>query len=341
VTTYWRVYSRFGLLVCFALAILAALALTTIGRRGGRAWLLPAAALLLVAVEFLPGNVGALAANARPAWVRWLAVHPRGIVATYPLPLGPAPALDLLREDNWYEQFDRDPRFAIYTGSLTISRSRDQAIRILANDPGDLLAARVLATEGVRYVVVHDDVYRADGNRVPALDPQRYRLLARFGDVAIYAVSAPRIDIATALRGHAREIAQFEGFAPPSIDYASGFNPDEPYQSSTGRWMIEDGAVELENGGDPERVLLNAVVFANAEARVLEVRDGSGRLVARRAVGTSAARITIGPFEVPHGTTKLTLEATPGPVEISGTDRREASIFLTYVGLVPLPPYAG
>src|SRR5262249_14511186 len=81
VTTYLRVLARFGELAGMGLAILAAIALTALAARPGRWWrLLPAAALLLVAVELLPENPPLVDAGARPQWVRWLAAAPRGIV---------------------------------------------------------------------------------------------------------------------------------------------------------------------------------------------------------------------------------------------------------------------
>ena len=51
------------------------------------------------------------------------------------------------------------------------ARSRLQAIRTLAFDLTKPLTARILSTEGVSYVVVADDVYRASGLRPPRLDP--------------------------------------------------------------------------------------------------------------------------------------------------------------------------
>ena len=48
------------------------------------------AAMMNYTVEFkgyFPGNVGAIDMKKGPPWVDWLASHPRGIVATYPVSL--------------------------------------------------------------------------------------------------------------------------------------------------------------------------------------------------------------------------------------------------------------
>ena len=88
VTTFWRVYARFGVLVGLALVLLAALALDLLVRRRG-AWI-GVLALALLAVELVPGlPVATWRANDPPAADRWLGRHPGGIVANYPLPTGP------------------------------------------------------------------------------------------------------------------------------------------------------------------------------------------------------------------------------------------------------------
>ena len=85
-TTFWRVFSRFGMLAGFSVALLAALTLTALARRPGRLWrLLPPLALVVVVLELLPGNAGTFDVNARPAWVAWLGSAPHGIVAVYPM----------------------------------------------------------------------------------------------------------------------------------------------------------------------------------------------------------------------------------------------------------------
>ena len=311
---YWRVYSRFGVLVGFSLAVLAALALTALTRRPGRGRrLLAPLALTLVVLELLPGNVGAFATDARPAWVAWLAAAPKGIVATYPIPLGQPPATRLGEADGWYQTFDGHPRFAILGASRADMRSRAEAIRLLARDLDDPLAARVLATENVRLVVVHDDVYRADGQAVPTPDPARFTLLRRFGDVRIFSVHAPATDLARALAANETVIAALEGLGPPSIAYGGGFNPPEPYNGSTGRWLIQDGRLEIGSGEVPTLVRLTGIGFGNGASRVLEVEDGSGRVLARGPFPRMPSRSVSGRSRFRAGPRSCGSSPSPGP----------------------------
>src|SRR5207237_542177 len=113
-----------------------------------------------------------------PPWVEWLAAHPHGIVATYPVSIHGA---QLSNEQLSYQRVDHDPGFEIVGESYIQARSRNQAIRTLAMELGDPTTARVLATEGVRYVVVDDAAYRALQRKPPRLDPRRYTLVQRLG----------------------------------------------------------------------------------------------------------------------------------------------------------------
>jgi hypothetical protein len=216
-TTFWRVYARFGVVAGFALAMLAALALSALARRPGRAWrLLGPIALILVYVEILPGNVGTFptSASAAPAWVSWLAGQPRGIVATYPMTRGWGPPNALMEEAFFWQTVDHDPGFVDVNANYRQFLSRKTSIRLLTYDLGDPLAARVLATKGVRYVVVDPATYRAIGRKTPTLDPRHYGLLARAGQVRIYSVNAPPVDLDRALRANAARLRRLRNLPP-------------------------------------------------------------------------------------------------------------------------------
>ena len=124
-------------------------------------------------------------------------------------------AVDLNQQDYWYQRFDRQPRFAFYDLGALGARTRASSIRLLARRVADPLAPHVLASEGVRYVVLHDDVYRALGEATPRLDPHEYSLLKRFPNVRIYSVDASPANLDAALKAHRREIDRLEGVTVP------------------------------------------------------------------------------------------------------------------------------
>jgi hypothetical protein len=339
VSTYWRVYSRFGVLVGLSVAVASALALSALARRYGWARrILAPAAIVLVFLELLPGNVGAVDSHTRPPWIAWLAAHPHGIVATYPFNFGDVPATELNQADYWYQRLDGHPRFQTEELDLT---SRNQAVRFLARDVEDPLAARVLATEGVRYAVLHDDVYRADGQSVPTPGPSSFTLLRKFGDVRIYSVKAPRLSIAKALTSNEGIIATLEGLTAPAVTFGTGFNDPEPYNGTTGRWMIQDGGLEVDNAGASMKVSLRGLVFANEQPRILEVLDPTGRVLGRQLVPTYAVPLHLGPFKLAGGRSSLTLVSAPGPQSFGASDPRRGSVFLSSVVAAPVPAYEG
>ncbi len=298
-STYYRVYSRFGLLFGLGLVILAALALTALARRPARRWrYLPPLALLLVVLELLPGNLKAFDTSARPEWVAWLAAQPRGIVATYP-----ATDLALTTADEWYQSLDGQPRFAIVGAGDAGALSRNEAIRLLAQDFGDPLTPRILATEDVRYVVVHDDVYRADGGRAPTLSGRYFTLLKRFAGVRVFSVHAPRVGITGALEASRYLLAARQGLTPPSLGFEGGFNPPERYFQALSRWMIDGGEIEVENTNAAVEVELTGAAFSNQQPRLLELLGSGGRVLGRELIPTHQLALQLGPVRsLPSGT---------------------------------------
>jgi hypothetical protein len=337
VTTFWRVYARFGLLVGFALAIAAALALTAISKRPGRVWsVLPWVALGAVVLELLPGNVGALDTNARPKWVQWLEAHPGGTVASYPFFVGQAGAADLINSDYWYQVFDHHPRFQSISPDLN---SRRDAIRLIAQDVTQPTSARVLATEGVRYAVLHDDVYRVDGKgrRPPTPYPDYFKLLVRFGNTWIYSVQAPHLSIRRAIAAHPVEIGRSQGQTGAGVLTGDGFNTPELYHHVASAWMIQGGILQLVNSDARKRVRLTGIAFSNKLPRLLVLTDESGVVIGRQVIPTSEVKLRFPSFDIPHGTTILRLSAYPGPRTIGPYDSRSASVFVSGLTAYPLP----
>lgn len=82
-TTFWRVFARFGFLVTFALAALAAVTLTVVIRRYRYGWPIAIAAFALLVFEYYDGVLPIY--RLKPtAYSNWIAHQPPGIVANYP-----------------------------------------------------------------------------------------------------------------------------------------------------------------------------------------------------------------------------------------------------------------
>jgi hypothetical protein len=216
-TTFWRAYGRFGVVVGFALTLLAALALTSLSRRRGAFFkVLPVLALLVAFLELLPGTTNAFdtRASAAPGWVTWLARQPQGTVATYPMSRGFGPANELAQHAFFWQTVDSDPLFVRFGQTDRQFSSRNESIRLLAFDLGSSLAPRVLSTMGVRYVLVDPATYRAQGEKVPALDRKRFTWLTSSEGLSIYAVHARRVDIGAMLHTHVETLRALRGLPP-------------------------------------------------------------------------------------------------------------------------------
>jgi hypothetical protein len=291
---------------------------------------------VVVVLELLPGNVGALDTRYRPGWVGWLASHRNGIVASYPFFLGQDPAGDLNETDYWYQTLDGHPRFQSVAPDLT---SRVEAIRFLARDVEEPLAGKVLATEGVRYLVLHDDVYRADGQVVPTPDPGSFTLLRRFGPVRIYSVHAPHVNIERALAQNQGIIGVLQGQIPPPVISGNGFNQAQFANGVVGEWMIQNGRLEIENKGNPMRVRISGMARSIAVTRLLEITDGNGRVIGRQSIPTHAVPLRLRSVVVPHGKSTLQLVASPGPQRLGHGDPRVGSVLLSHLLTAPLPTW--
>ena len=326
VTQYWRVYSRIGMVADFATGILASLALTAIADRRPRLGrVLAPAALALVVLELLPGNIPAFAMNARPGWVSWLSNAPHGIVASYPLE-----SQEVSLEQYYYEALDGDGGFAIANGNLGAALSRAQAIRWQAVDLRSPTTARVLSTEQVRYVVINGGSYTAAGGRPPTVDPRYYTLAKRIGNVRIYRVHAPTIRLGPLLRAHEAEIARREGLKSPEITLQSGLGPYEPGRKDKGRRLGSQSVIEADNPGVATQVRLVAHSDNLGSAVTLKLMNGKGAVVARQVVPAGAGELRSRPLTIPIGSHFKFEVVRP---------KHRAAIYLSGVKLVPVPAY--
>jgi hypothetical protein len=90
----------------------------------------------------------------------------------------------------------------------------------------------------------------------------------------------------------------------------------------------------------PGRYLLVLDAFSNAAPRTLTLIDAQGHRLGTQSVSTARQTLTFGPFQL-NGPTTLNLVATPGPVQLSQTDTRQASVFVSPFELRPAPDFYG
>jgi hypothetical protein len=339
VTTYYRVYGRLGFVVAIAAAILAAWMLARLGRRR-HGTVIALALFALVVFETLPSRATALAVDTPPAHDAWLATQPRGIVAHYPMMTDRIPAEKLVAREMYYQRFTGLPHFELYSTQRV--KTREDAIRLLARYVTGRGTPGILAAEGVKYVVVHDDVYREQGEPSPRLGPQ-FRFLRGFGDVRIYELRAKPANLDRVLEDRADEVGALWDLTPVKARLDGGFYGGERYLDYTGswRWMNQDGGLRFTNDAEgPVRVRLSGLAFANRELRQVELRDEQGRTVAKALVDTFLAPLRLGPFQLPPGTSRYSLVASPGPTPLSGTDLRETTVYLSPLRVAQFADYS-
>ena len=338
VTAFYRIYARLGFVVAIALAILAAFALNRLGRRR---WgnLAVAGVIALTAFELLPTRAAAVPIAEAPAHDRWLATQPKGIVAHYPMMTDRLVAEKLAARELYYQRFTGLPLFEIYGPERR--GTREDAIRLLARYLTNPDALGILAAEGVRYVVIHDDIYRAQGAVPPAAGPQ-LRPLRQFGPVRIYELEERPVDLDVALENGAEEIALLWGLEPLALRKGDGFHEGERYGTYQGTWswMNQGGTLVVENESEAATIQIDGLAFANGEPRRIELRDARGETLATAIVPAFLDSFTLGPFRVPSGTTRLSLASTPGPTPIGDGDTRGATIFVSPLRAVQVPDYS-
>ncbi len=340
-TNWWKIYSRYGVLVAIGMVILGAWTVS-VGIRHRRRLGAAAAvcALAFLVVEMLPGTPA-------PTWnaaaidgaTRWLERHPGGIVADYPMlqywnsSALNSPAWPIYVWANMYEQTEHHhPLYSPPT--LPMDGSRTEAIRLLTLNLDDTLTPGVLRAEHVRYVVVHDDVYRTLGLPVPRLT-SGYREIAAVGATRIYTPRAPAADVPRALDQHADQIESARGLGPAPAEFASGFLGVENYNGFASRWMVQDGILRVSATDTiiPTRYELQLRAFSNQVPRHVELRTPGARVLGSADVGPDQ-EYRIGPFTLPGGTSRLELHADPGPQRLG--DRGVSTIFIEQLAIVPL-----
>jgi hypothetical protein len=309
VTSTWRVYSRFVIVVMLALSALAAIGLTVLAGRRTR-WMLVVmlAATVIVPLDLwarLGGRTNELAA---PPIYKTLARQPPGLVAEYPL----TPAGSNNYGDVYFQNVHEKP---MINGYLEGSAEERRALSLA--DLADPATAGRLAALGVRYVLV-DAAPPGYGLPPPGTPGAGFRLIEHEPYADLYAVTAAPSSLALPAAG--------EGFAST-----------EPGPGYTFNWLEQpSGQIELAGGCTRCEGILTMTVAAFARPRTVTVEDAAGHVLLRRLVGGPT------PLQVPlrfSRRTTVTVSANPGPqsieATIGGTDPRSVSVQVGALHFVP------
>jgi hypothetical protein len=316
-TTFWRVFARFGLLVTFALAVLAALTLTALMRRTRYGVAIFVAAMLLLGFEYYNGVAPAYTFEATP-YSKWIAKQPPGSVANYPLPTDAAPALRLLANTFYQQIFNKHPQFALFGSGY--GGTREDGIRIMARYVQSADTAGILKAESVRYVLLHDDVYRQVGEEPPA-DPPGMHLVARLpGNVRAFELNPDVVaaDLPKLLDLNAATIGTAQALRTPDLSLR-GFS--DPYaRSGEAGWRKLPGEGQVVLTSHDTRVRRGQLVFNTVSGgvpRTLQLIDDNGTVVRQVTVATTPTQVLLGAFDIHGRTTNFTLRTDPaGPIEI-------------------------
>jgi hypothetical protein len=325
-TTTWRVYARFGVLVGLGLVILAALSLAAIERSAGRR--IAAVLLVVLVVELTPSLPATTwAATNVPASDRWLAAHPGGIAAIYPL-AGDQPAASKLAGREYY--FQRFHAHPLYSAIVPDMDRVALGLRVVSQYFTNPETAGILAAEHVRYVVLRDDVYREVHQKTPTLSGDDFRLVARVPNAQIYEVTAKPIDLKAYVAANGAKLAAAASQPPPIDHFGSGFFDPETYKYATPwRWMGKEGKITIEPVAGVEHLQFETLAFSNAQPHVLKLYGPGHTLLGQATVPTGMTPITFGPFKATGGKSiTYTLETSPDPQPLSAADPRVTSVYL-------------
>lgn len=338
VVSWWRVYARLAAIAGLGLIILAAFALDKLVR-SRRPVLLAVAvtATLAIALEALPGAPVATARLRVDPATAWLRDHPGGIIATYPMQPGKSdrPAWDSLYWSSYYLQmYHHHPVFDVPRD--TPAGTVHAVAAMLVSDLSAPETPSILRAEGVRYVVVHHDVYRDTGQTDPLIR-SGFTRAARFGAVDVLQVTARPADLRQVIANHETFLARAIAIGNPQLSYGHGFYGPEQYDGFQGaRWLKQAAALIVEPAVARPYIgyELEIHAFSNSVPRRVAVYNGRS-LVASFNVPTHDAVFRAN-LALPERKIELTFHTNPGPAALGPDDSRVASVYLESVSLAPV-----
>jgi hypothetical protein len=277
---------------------------------------------------------------ALPAHDRWLASHPSGIVAIYPMLTASVPVSFVENDEFAYQFRHHDPLFDLYGGDpRRFEGTREMAIRAAAKYLNSPDTDQILASEHVRYVVVRKDAYRLLGLSPPTPAPT-LRLVYEDSESRIYVVRARPLPqgVDAYLDEHSQSIAAVLGSGSLSAAFASGFyGPETQPDGSIRRWARNDATLKVASGTWSGPLIVSFRAWsAQGKTRTVSLVDQSGRTLASQAVTPTDATVNLEIVQPLGGTKTLRLVTNPGPQRLSPTDARQGSIYMSTPTIEPI-----
>jgi hypothetical protein len=297
-----------------------------------------AAVAIIEAVPGLP--VRTVAVRQPSATVDWLAAHPGGTVAVYPLAPRYAPGVDgskAFTSFTWGTLFDQTrhghPLYSL--PRLDMSATRSEAARVLTLDLEQPETPKLLRAADVRYVVTRDALYRQLGRN----PPQPAAGLVQVADLAdgrVFSTTGPAANVPAALERRQPELARAYSIASPAVQFGRGFRSEEDYFGTASRWHEQDGIVTVAQllPRDDVEFVLRLQGFANKTPRTVTLFDGARKL-AEVTVATHDATYESGAFRLTRQSTAIRLHVTPWPLPAELGDRF-ASVFVIDARVEPV-----
>lgn len=292
---FWRVYSRFGLLVGFGCLMLVGELLDLIFRARVRRCafqFLGVSLCLMIFADLWIASPGVLLPMSEPSYVQFLAKESRGVMMEYPL----AAANDLLRYQRRFSQ--RKLKNPSVNGDY---ETDFRIIRLGADNPELPQSRSTLQALGVQWVIVQDAEYVSSGVPVPKLD-------ATFGTLRFNADGVRVFEIP---RQTATGVAWVD---------EGGF-PVESNGASTGQWINKTARIVVarKNGGCARLVMSVGLYPGVQELRVRQ--DGQDAIVSRGGV----IDLKLASFT---DATQVTVSSIQDPIQIPGPDPRSVSAWI-------------
>lgn len=288
-TTFWRVFARFGVLVTLALACLAAMTLSIVIRRYRFGWAVAVAAFALLAFEYYDGVLPIYKLQPT-AYSNWIQKQPRGIVANYPLPTDNPDALQLLARTYYQQMYNKHPQFMMFGGGYGLTR--EDGIRVLVRYIDNPVVPGVLKAEGVKYILLHDDVYREAGAKPPPI-PAGFHLVARIpGNVRALMLDkdVQPADLNAALEQNAIPIAAAQGLPSPEATLPDARPTAEGWQAFSGSTPVE---LKWEDSR-LRRAQLIVRARSTGGSRTLRLVDSDGSVYGSWPIGPNETQVSFG-----------------------------------------------